>query len=258
MMLKIYLKKILTSRIFWLVIVINIITLIIGGWYDIVQGVEESALHLFRYSSNFGIGIIVSLILYAFPFLYIFCGEISGNVTKYQLIRYGNKGYFIIQSLAAVISVILLSIVTLTLFSMAAATCFQKTIEITSSEMESYSQNWYWNHGVDTTLRLYILSGVSYVLLLMPCVMFAIVSSLYIKNKYLIYAMPYVFFRLTQIISGLTGNLDIDLSNTYIGAIYVKSGYHMLYCILYPVVLTVVFAVYYIFIRKRRLLNGRV
>ena len=95
-MLKIYLKKILTSRIFWLVIVINIITLIIGGWYDIVQGVEESALHLFRYSSNFGIGIIVSLILYAFPFLYIFCGEISGNVTKYQLIRYGSKGYFIV------------------------------------------------------------------------------------------------------------------------------------------------------------------
>ena len=256
MMLMMYLKRILSSSIFWFIMAINIVTLIIGGWYDIVQGVEESALHLFRYSSNFGIGIIISLILYAFPFLFIFCGDISGNLTKYQLIRYGNKRYFVIQSLAAVLSVMILSFVTLVCFSVVAITCCGKTFAITPSEIEFYNQNWYWNHGVNTTWRIYILSVVSYFLLLMPSVMFAIVSSLYIKNRYLIYAMPYVFFRITQIISGLTGNLDIDLSNTYIGAIYVNSGYHMLYCIIYPLALTMIFAVYYILVRSRRLHNG--
>jgi len=255
-MLKMYLKRLLSSGIFWIIVVINIVILIVGGWQDIVFGGEQSALRLFIYSSNFGIGIIISLIVYAFPFLYMFCGEISGNVTKYQLIRYGNKRYFILQSLAAVLSVVILSFVTLVCFMVVAIICCGKTFSVMPYEMESFAQNWYWSHGIDTTWELYILAGVSYSLLLMPSVMFAVVSSLYIRNKYLIYAMPYVFFRLTQIISGLMGNLNLDLYNTYIGAIYVDSGYLMLHCILYPVGLTVLFAVYYVLVKNWRLRNG--
>lgn len=118
-MFQFYIRRILKSYIFWLSVIILTLILLIGSNQDMLDaGTNKlSFLYLFEWTSSLGIGQILSCILVPIPFLYFYIDEMNSKATYYQMIRCNKTSYFISQLLSALVSVIILCLISIFLYT---------------------------------------------------------------------------------------------------------------------------------------------
>ncbi len=73
-MYKVYIKNIFFSKIFWISIIITLLTFIAGSYQSLI--VQDEALECYQCAAVYGSGHIVAMVLSPLPFLVIFSDEI--------------------------------------------------------------------------------------------------------------------------------------------------------------------------------------
>ena len=219
-----YMRRILRSRFFVICVIINVILFIIGGHQDIFNAAEYnmSVLDLFKDSACYGIGHVSAYILYTLPFLYYFSEEINNKMVYYRLIRCSRRSYFASHIFSAVVSVILMCIISVVI--------------------------------------LYCITCVSYILSITPGILFAIVASLFIKNRYIIMAVPFIVLRLFQLISTITRQdyIDWGIYTDLSAATMYKTVGGLVYAFGYLAFLLIALSVIYYVGSMRRFRHGKI
>ena len=104
----------------------------------------------------------------------------------------------------------------------------------------------------------YLLVYLSYVLQILPGTFFTMIIACFVKNKYIVFAMPWIVFRVFQMLALVLGNPYLDLAlASFAGTTLSDSLGGMLYCYLYPGFLCLFAIISYYMIVKRRFVNGK-
>lgn len=104
----------------------------------------------------------------------------------------------------------------------------------------------------------YLLVYLSYVLQILPGTFFTMILACFVKNKYIVFAMPWIVFRVFQMLALVLGNPYLDLAfASFAGTTLSDSMGGMLYCYLYPVFLCLFAIISYYMFFKRRFVNGK-
>ncbi len=104
----------------------------------------------------------------------------------------------------------------------------------------------------------YLLVYLSYVLQILPGAFFTMIIACFVKNKYIVFAMPWIVFRVFQMLALVLGIPYLDLTYaSFAGTTLTESLGGMLYCFLYPFFLCLFAIISYYMIFKRRFVNGK-
>lgn len=257
-----YMRRILRSQFFVICVIINMVLFIIGGHQDIFNAAEYnmSVLDLFKDSACYGIGHVSAYILYTLPFLYYFSEEINNKMVYYRLIRCSRRSYFAGHIFSAVVSVILMCIISIVIFT---SICCMFGADFSVSK-DSY--NMYVSTVFDGLIKnnnvviLYCITCVSYILSITPGILFAIVASLFIKNRYIIMAVPFIVLRLFQLISTITRQdyIDWGIYTDLSAATMYKTVGGLVYAFGYPAFLLIALSVIYYVGSMRRFRHGKI
>lgn len=260
-MLKYYLKTIMISWRFLVCVALMTGILLMGGYSDFAMAmrgseIPGSLLVALITSTNINTGTSIGYVVAALPFLFVYCEAKDSRMNYYFLIRSRKGSYYINQALAAILSVIALCVLSLAVFTVIGLLCglgLESTIEVEDFFHLSLLKG-LLRHGA---LPLYLLQLFQYTMNMLPGMFFALLMSLFLKNKYIIMAVPYAASVVMSHLSvythecldwGMTSNL-MSLTDTIPGTVYM-----FVYC---PFLVMVLFLIYY-GINMRRFHNGKI
>ncbi len=255
-MYKVYIKNIFFSKIFWIAIIITLLTFIAGSYQSFI--VQDDAMECYKCAAVFGSGHIVAMVLSPLPFFVIFSEEIKKRVAYYQIVRTSKRKYIFDQIMAVFTSVMGMALIVLLVFFLI---CKAYNCDFSINEYDAkklHGLGIFENIVKNNIIFYYLLVYISYVLQMLPGTFFTLIITCFVKNKYIIFAMPGIVYRFLQILALVLGNPYLDLMYaSFAGTTLTESLGGMLYCYLYPSILCL-FAIisYYIFF-KRRFVNGK-
>lgn len=255
-MYKVYIKNIFFSKIFWIAIIITLLTFIAGSYQSFI--VKDDAMECYKCAVEYGPGQIVAMIMSSLPFLVIFSEGIKKRSAYYQIVRTSKRKYIFDQIMATFTSVMGMGFIVLFVFFLIckAYHCDFSLNEYDAQKLQGLGI--FENIVQDKTILYYLLVYLSYVLQILPGAFFTMVIACFVKNKYIVFAMPWIVFRVFQMLALVLGYPYLDWAiASFTGTTLSESLGGMLYCYLYPVFLCL-FAIisYYIFF-KRRFVNGK-
>lgn len=258
-----YIKRIFSSYIFWICVIVIEVMLIAGCYGDLIyarisSGNAQSIVSLFSYTTDFGIGEIIAYIVPSLPFLCFFVEEKNSSIAYYQLVRSSKQRYFLSQIFSAVISVTFVLAISITVFVIICY-LYGANFDLHPCDYERYGQSVFSGIIKNGTFYLFCIICVSYIIHVLPGILCGMVLSHWIKNKYIIFAIPFVSYRIMQSLSVITNIYHIDwyyaylpsttLSDTVEGTIYIFT---------YPIVFSLLLACIYYYFSMRRFYNGKI
>lgn len=255
-MYKVYIKNIFFSKIFWIAIFITLLTFIAGSYQSFI--VQDDALVCYKCAVEYGPGQIVAMVLSSLPFFVIFSEEIKKRVAYYQIVRSTKRKYIFDQIMAVFTSVMGMGLIVLLAFLLI---CKAYNCDFSLNEYDAqklHGLGIFENIVKNNMILYYSLVYLSYVLQILPGTFFTMLIACFVKNKYIVFAMPWIVFRFFQMLALVLGNPYLDWAlASFTGTTLSETLGGMLYCYLYPSVLCL-FAIisYYIFF-KRRFVNGK-
>ncbi len=261
-MFGLYMRRILRSQFFVVGVIINVVLFFIGDNYEILNAAElnMSVLDIFKFSASFGIGHVSAYILYSLPFLFYFSEEINNKMVYYRLIRCGRRSYFAGHIFSAVVSVFLMCFISIVIFTVICC-MFGADFSVSKNSYDLYVSTVFGglikNNNV---VILYCITCVSYILSIVPGILFAIVASLFIKNRYIIMAVPFIALRLFQLISTITRQEYVDwgIYTDLSAATMYKTVGGLVYAFGYQAFLLITLSVIYYVGSVRRFRNGKI
>lgn len=255
-MYKVYVKNIFFSKIFWIAIIITLLTFIAGSYQSFI--VQDDAMVCYKCAAVFGSGHIVAKILSPLPFFVIFSEEMKKRVAYYQIVRTSKRKYIFDQIMAVFTSVMGMALIVLLVFFLI---CKAYDCDFSFNDHDAQKLQGlgiFENIVKNNTILCYLLVYISYVLQILPGTFFTMVIACFVKNKYIVFAMPWIVYRFFQILALVLGNPYIDLAvASFAGTILTESLGGMLYCYLYPSFLSLFAVISYYIIFKRRFVNGK-
>ncbi len=253
-MYKVYIKNIFFSKIFWISIIITLLTFIAGSYQSLI--VQDEALECYQCAAVYGSGHIVAMVLSPLPFLVIFSDEIKKRVAYYQIVR--TSKYIFDQVMAVFTSVMGMGFIVLLVFFLIckAYDCDFSFNEYDARKLQGLGI--FENIVKNNVMLSYLLVYLSYVLQILPGAFFTMIIACFVKNKYIVFAMPWIVFRVFQMLALVLGIPYLDLTYaSFAGTTLTESLGGMLYCFLYPCFLCLFAIISYYMIFKRRFVNGK-
>lgn len=113
-MYKVYIKNIFFSKIFWIAIIITLLTFIAGSYQSFI--VKDDAMECYKCAVEYGPGQIVAMVMSSLPFLVIFSEGIKKRSAYYQIVRTSKRKYIFDQIMAAFTSVMGMGFIVLFVF----------------------------------------------------------------------------------------------------------------------------------------------
>lgn len=255
-MYKVYIKNIFFSKIFWIAIIITLLTFIAGSYQSLM--IQDDALVCFECAAVFGTGHIVAMVLSSLPFLVIFSEGIKKRTAYYQIVRTSKRKYIFDQIMAVFTSVMGMGFIVLLVFFLV---CKAYDCDFFLNEYDAqrlHGLGIFENIVKSNMILYYLLVYLSYVLQILPGTFFTMIIACFVKNKYIVFAMPWIVFRVFQMLALVLGNPYLDLAfASFAGTTLSDSLGGMLYCYLYPVFLCLFAIISYYMIVKRRFVNGK-
>lgn len=255
-MYKVYVKNIFFSKIFWIAIIITLLTFIAGSYQSFI--IQDDAMECYKCAAVFGSGQIVAKVLSPLPFFVIFSEEIKRRAVYYQIVRTSKRKYIFDQIMAAFTSVMGMALIVFLVFFLIckAYDCDFSFNDYDAQKLQGLGI--FENIVKNNTIFCYLLVYLSYVLQMLPCTFFTMIIACFVKNKYIVFAMPWIVYRFFQILALVLGNPYIDLMlASFAGTTLTESLGGMLYCYLYPSFLCLFAIISYYIIFKRRFVNGK-
>lgn len=254
-MYKVYIKNIFFSKIFWIAISITLLTFFAGSYQSLI--VKDNALACFECATVWGPGHIVAMVLSPLPFLVIFSEETQRRAAYYQIVRTSKRKYIFDQIMAVFTSVMGMGFIVLLVFLLICK-AYDCDFSLAEQAQKLYGLGIFENIVKNNTILFYLLVYISYVLYILPGAFFTMIISCFVKNKYIVFAMPWIVFRFFQILALVSGNSYLDWSYaSFVGTTMSESLEGMLYCYLYPSALCLFAIIFYYIIFKRRFVNGK-
>lgn len=240
-MFRVELEKILTNIAFYLSIVAVIVLLLATSIYkDTITGEEYSLIQIVLNDNkeeiinqgdlhrldviNTGVGGYLDMflpIIVAVPFVIVICGEKKNSNTRFEIYRVGKNRFLIGKFLASVVSGGLVLLIGYIIFSIVVAFILPGGMA-TITELkygyfvdEGSFYKWFYNSFgvfgmmIMKFIRMFLYGAASSVM--------AFGLSLFIKNRYIIISIPFMFFYLFQ--KFVTKRLDVNLYKALISNI---------------------------------------
>lgn len=196
------------NPVFGICVILQVIIMLMGCKEELRFAIDGNLIPiLLCYSETVSIGIAhISLpLLSVIPFLYYHVEEIHTGALYFSQVRTTAR-----KDLAGRIGAAILSAATMAAVSLLLFTCGALALGAswqTNDTIANWFENTYYEELLKTsTWQVYLIHGAGFLLFSMPWVLIGLVCSLWVRNKYLVFAFPFVVFMLCGIIMDLTGN----------------------------------------------------
>lgn len=249
------LKAIILSPIFWVCSFSLFFCLIIGVFEELQVAQENniSILYCFKLTTSIGIGHVVIPVLASTPFVYHYVEELNKKVIYYRIIRSRINVYYLSNIIVAVISTILLVLISVITFTII---CFISGCTFYSGSIEEqiFANTWFYEWIVNNELFcVFLLYIIAFVLFSLPWTIISLVTSLIVKNRYIILASPFII-NIALSFSMQWLHLDyLDPGITLLKGILLRLPYGgIFHSLAYNGVFTIALALVYYSISRRR------
>ena len=206
-----YIKRILSSPVFWFCSLLLIFVMILGCYEDLACAEQEKLPVLYFLITTNAVGIthVLVPVICTVPFLFYYVDELEKRTVYYQMIRMKKKRKYIGgQILAALITpclVAFVSVIAFTLICLLFGAGFQSVDMI-----GEYFENSLFGEMIKdgSLLGVYMIHVAAFLLYSLPWVLVGIAVSYISKNRYVIIASPFIF---DMVISYVTEMLSYDI-----------------------------------------------
>ncbi|MCH5341812.1 MAG: hypothetical protein J1E01_10110 [Acetatifactor sp.] len=255
-MLRVRMKRLLVSRVFWAAVVLFAGIMIAGAYGDLlVAGANASSiLYLYMVTTSIGIAHVLIAAVPTIPFAFFYVEELEKKAVYYNLIRCSKRSYYLSNIVAAVLSSVLVTVFALLIFVLVCL-AFGAGFENSRSLMYAYEESvfaaWLEDGRLVYVLLINLLAFVAYS---SPWGLLCLVISIFSKNKYAIISFPFIFHiassytlqlsPLARFDPGLTLLQGLFVLRMPYGGIFYALGYHGVFI--------TVFSVYYYAMSRRR------
>lgn len=197
-MFRCYIKRIFLSPIFLGCVILLAGMMLFGVHSDLKlrwSGASDTSLMYFLWLMGYSFAMMLIHTLASVPFLFFFVEELESKAIYYQVIRSKRKmrDYYIIQGVSALLSSASVIVIALLLFTVCCWACGAgwKTCD----SMEHLFRGTYFAEQIQKSeAPVYFLHILSIIMYASPWVLFGLLASLISKNRYLIFAAPYLLF----------------------------------------------------------------
>lgn len=202
-----YYKRSVQTPIFAICVLLQTIIMLLGCKEELGFAMNNLIPVLLCYSETISIGIAqLSLpLLSVIPFLYHQVEEIHTGALYFSQVRTTAK-----KELTGRIGAAALSAMTMAALSLLLFTCVALAMGAswqTNELIANWFENAYYEELLKTsTWQVYLIHGAGYLLFSVPWVLIGTAGSLWIRNKYLVFAFPFVIFEISNFIVDLTNN----------------------------------------------------
>ena len=249
-----YLKKSMCSPVFWGGAVIFAVILVAGCYSDLAAAHANTipVLYCFMVTTSVGIAHVVAPLLCAMPFLFFYVDTLDHGSSHFLLIRSDAKAEFRAKILAALISSLCMTGLALLLFTVTAL-CFGAGWEAEQSLLMSFQGRYFEALVESHMLGVYFIYCISFLVYSLPWTLIGLVASLFVKNRYMVFAMPFLVFIVWNYLTELLGLTWLNLNMTLLkGVARTLYGGGILYAFLYHGVLCLGLIMFYGVMYRRR------
>ena len=194
-MFRYYIRRILASPVYIGCVLLLLAVMLFGCAFELGVAREStiSVLTCFRVSNSVGVSHVLIPMITALPFLFFFVDELEKKAVYYQLMRtnwrscYGGRiGAALVSSMA----VTALSLFLFTLICMAFGAGWK-----TSGVLEAAFEETFFEESLKKNTGLtYLVCCIALILYSAPWIVSGMVVSVFSKNRYLILALPGLFY----------------------------------------------------------------
>lgn len=257
-MLRVRMKRLLGSCVFWGAVVLFAGIMIAGAYEELMAAKANSlsVLSLYEVTSTIGIVHLLVAIVPIIPFAFFYVEELEKKAVYYNVIRCSKRSYYMSNIAAAVISSVLVTVFALLLFVLVCL-AFGAVFEAGGSlgSLMTFYEGTVYVPWLEDGRLIYVLliKLLAFVAYSSPWGLLCLVISIFSKNKYAIIAFPFIFHIGGSYILQLSPLAKLDPGLTPLkgwvrrmphGGIFYAMGYHL--------VLIAVFSVCYYVMSRRR------
>lgn len=262
-----YMKRMLTSRIFYLCIAVSVGILVMGCYQALIIAQDNVVSWIECIDETldaFGIYAVIAPVLMSVTFLFFYAEELEKRAVYYQMLRTSRKKYYKGQILSALASACLIVTISLVIFGIICFSCgvgWENVSDFGGYDNSNIGKYFHGNNSWKMTIWFCCLT----IMYCLPWPLIGMVVSLLTKNKYILIASPFVIFMawnyIVQLIYSVCHNiLWILPTQPLLGMglpweAYWSIELTILYPVVYHVVLIGGLSIAFCFIRKRRFLR---
>ena len=240
-MITYYLKKSICNPVLLGVVVVFSVTLIIGCYSDLSAAQTNTipVLYCFMVTTSVGIAHVVAPLLCAMPFLFFYVDTLDSGSSYFLMIRTKAKTELLAKILAALISSVCMTGMALIFFTVTAL-CFGAGWEAEQSLHLSFQDKFFEAMIESHMMSVYFVYCISFLVYSLPWALVGLVASLFVKNRYMVFAIPFLVYIVWNYLTELLGltwlNLNMTLlkgnsRNLYGGGILYALIYHGILCL---------------------------
>ena len=256
-MLRVRMKRLLSSRVFWGAVVLFAGIMVAGTYEDLLNARrwDLSVLYLYMVTTSVGIAHALIAIVPIIPFAFFYVEELEKKAGYYNLIRCSKRSYYLSNIAAAVLSATLVAVFAVLIFALVCL-AFGAGLEPSDSERYIYGISPVFAKWLDDGRLIYVLlvNFLAFVAYASPWGLLCLLVSIFSKNKYVIIAFPFIFNimvsyslqgspldRFDPRLTLLKGQFVLGLPY---GGIFYALGYHAVFITIFSVC-------YYVMSRRR-------
>lgn len=234
-----YLRRMAKSPVFWGCIVLLSGLMVIGCYEDLgAAGNADndiSVMYCFWVTNSIGISHVLVPAVVVVPFLFFFVDELGKGSLYYQLIRSRKATYYLGQLGAALLSAMLIAVLSTILFSLICM-LYGAGWQANDSLIQRYSGSCFEETIQRRPWVVYQVNVLAFVLYSTPWVLMGMVLSLFTKHRYLILIGPFIIFMAMNYLTELAGLYWLGPGWTLLkgaacnlsgGGIYYALAYHL-------------------------------
>lgn len=252
-----YCKRIFTSLIFWICVVVLGILMIACEARDIFCFAGDlSMLYCLTWMME---NIVLMLIhtIAAVPFLYILSEELEMKSVYYQMVRSSKKSYYLGRAAAAFLSAAAVAFLALVLFTAVAIFCGvgDGVWKTTESLMSMFRGMYFEEQLQKSELPVYLVHGAAVVTYAAPWVLWGLLVSAFSKNRYIIFAAPYIAYMTMNYVTQVVDVMWLSPGTTILhrsGAAMAEFGGGIFYNLRFNLSLALVLTIVYCIVSERR------
>lgn len=193
-MVKYYVKRSIGSPVFAGCVVLLTLIMVIGCYPSDLAFARThpmSVLYCFLVTSSVGVAHVVVPLITVIPFLFHHVEELHKGAVYFRLIRGNRKSEFAGKITAALLSALSVSFLSLLLFT---GICLLLGAGGEAGPaLPSWFAGRFFGEKVKTdTWSVYAVHGLAFLLYSLPWVLIGLVASLFLKNWYMVFALPFV------------------------------------------------------------------
>lgn len=193
-MVKYYIKRSICSPVFAGSILLLTFIMVIGCYpADLAVARENpmSVLYCFLVTSSVGVAHVVVPLITIIPFLFHQVEDLHKGAVYFRLARGNRRGEMAGKITAALLSAMLVSLVSLFLFT---GVCLLFGVGgDPGTALPSWFAGRFFEERIKTdTWSVYAVYGLAFVFYSMPWVLIGLVASLIVKNWYMVFALPFI------------------------------------------------------------------